>query len=152
MLASGCSFGDQRCAQLDVVVALLAAGADVNAANRQGWTALFAAATVGAADVVEALLQAGAAVDAAAQDGNTPLMNAILSIPEPTSLMHPDYDAVVAALLDGGAQPSLSCAGGFTPLHVAARVGNISNIKKLLAAGALLEARTDEHGECEPFE
>ncbi len=45
---------------LALVRSLLAAGADVNAANRFGVTALHEAATVGQADIVSALLKAGA--------------------------------------------------------------------------------------------
>jgi ankyrin repeat protein len=66
--------------------------------------------------------------------------------------MHSNYEAVVAALLEAGAHPSLPDAQGFTPLHTSAvQHGNISSTRRLLAAGAQLEARTFEYGECEPF-
>lgn len=45
---------------MDVVKALVAAGANVNAANRKGETALMEAADDGYADAVRALLAAGA--------------------------------------------------------------------------------------------
>jgi ankyrin repeat protein len=44
----------------DTVHALLAAGADVNAKDRDGWTALMFAAVKGHTDIVRVLRQAGA--------------------------------------------------------------------------------------------
>lgn len=55
---------------------LLAAGANVNAANNNGWTALMAAARSGKAEVVGILINAGANVNATQADGATALMSA----------------------------------------------------------------------------
>jgi ankyrin repeat protein len=55
-----------------VVAALLAGGADVNAAQREGYTALHGAAHNGAEPVVDRLLAAGADRAARTDDGRTP--------------------------------------------------------------------------------
>lgn len=57
---------------LEVVKLLLAAGADVNATQQGGYTALHQAADRGQAAVVTALLAAGAKADARAASGRTP--------------------------------------------------------------------------------
>ena len=53
-------------------LALIAAGADVNAQQRHGWTALHGAAEMGDSEVIEALLAAGADPSMATQEGKTP--------------------------------------------------------------------------------
>ena len=57
---------------------LLAQGADVNARNAHGWTALHVAAAGGDPAVVELLLQHGADVHAQSHIGTTPLENATI--------------------------------------------------------------------------
>ena len=59
---------------LDVVQALLAKGADVNAKDNDGATALMLASQNGHLDVVQALLAKGADVNAKANDGVTALI------------------------------------------------------------------------------
>ena len=59
---------------LEMVKALLAAGAKPTVANRYGVTPLHEAATIGSASVVSALLRAGAKPDATYGEGETPLM------------------------------------------------------------------------------
>lgn len=56
---------------LPAVAALLQAGADVNARQAGGWTALMAAAKHGNGSIVEALLGAGATAGLSADDGST---------------------------------------------------------------------------------
>lgn len=56
---------------------LLAAGAEIEARQQQGETALFVAAGRGYRDNVEALLAAGAEIDAPSGDGRTPILAAI---------------------------------------------------------------------------
>lgn len=51
-------------ARLEVIRRLIEAGADVNARNNDGWTALMKAATVGNIEVVKLLLKAGADINA----------------------------------------------------------------------------------------
>jgi ankyrin repeat protein len=52
---------------------LIAAGADVNARDPKGWSALHYAAAKGRAQLVKPLLDAGAMVNAKNADGATPL-------------------------------------------------------------------------------
>jgi ankyrin repeat protein len=59
-----------------IVQALLAHGADVNAKNKFGCTALMMAAVEGHADIVQALLSQGADVNAKDNDGYTALLAA----------------------------------------------------------------------------
>lgn len=104
MLAAG--FG-----QREVVAALLAAGADVNAADERGFTALFYGCHNGDADrgypdVVEALLAAGADKEAKIGYGVRPLMYAAGN----------GEAGVVEALLAAGADPMARNDGGRTAL------------------------------------
>ena len=101
-------FFDSR--QEAVVKALLAAGADVNARDDGGWTALHYA---GRADVraAELLLAAGADATATAADGTTPLHLAAL---------HANCD-VIRFLVAAGADPRLPDHSGATPAELARR-------------------------------
>ena len=56
-----------------IVKAQLAAGADVNAANKGGETALILACALGHLEAARALVAAGANVNAVDEDGSTPL-------------------------------------------------------------------------------
>ena len=57
----------------DVVVAMVEAGADVNARNSDGATPLIAAAFFGRSEVVKTLLKLGARVDVTNNEGESPL-------------------------------------------------------------------------------
>lgn len=121
-----------------VVKALLEAGADLNARDRHGGTALHHAHT---ADEVEVLLAAGADVNDRDMHGRTPLHMKTTSAPEVT-------DALIAFGADVNAQDR----GGFTPLHSA---GTAGAAEALIAAGADVNAldrrgRTPLHEAREP--
>lgn len=66
----------------------------------------------------------------------TPLLNAILAI-----RMHRSgraHEEMVAFLLNHGASPDFS-AGGWTPLHMAASIGDLATVKLLLRYGASVD-------------
>jgi ankyrin repeat protein len=78
----------------EIAVRLIAAGADVGAANRYGVTALYLAARAGDAAGTRALLAAGASANTSLPEGETALMTAAKA----------GQAAVVRTLLTGGAE------------------------------------------------
>ena len=113
---------------VEQVQSLLRSGADVNAAQGDGMTALHWAAENGNADLARILLTAGADVDAVTRLGDfTPLHIASKS----------GAQATVRVLLEGGSAPDvLTSAGGVAPLHYAASAGSVESVKALLEHGA----------------
>jgi ankyrin repeat protein len=109
-----------------MVVLLLDAGADPNAALRGGETPLMTAARTGRLGPVQALISRGADVNARERRGQTALMWAAAE----------GHDEVVAALLKAGADFRTPLASGFTPLFFAAREGRTEVVRTLLKAGA----------------
>ena len=112
------------------VKAALLAGAETNARDTQGWTALMHAANQGHALIVEPLLSAGAHPDLRAPDGATALFIAALH----------GYSETVAALLRAGADASIAGPKDRTPLEMA-RSLNHSRILALPEVVAFEEAR-----------
>nr|HEV7953661.1 ankyrin repeat domain-containing protein [Candidatus Acidoferrales bacterium] len=111
---------------------LLKLGADPNAQNEAGATALMWATDN--LEIVTALVERGADVNAKSSDSRTPLLVA-----------SGRYGAapVVKFLLDHGANPSAhspSLAGDMTPLAEAAYVGDETVLRILLARGADVKA------------
>ena len=121
------------------VRALLKQGADVNAAQGDGMTALHWAASRGDAAEVAMLVYAGARVEASTRNGNyTPLHLAARG----------GRAAAVKALLKAGASAkATTSAGGATPLHLAAGIGSTESISALLAAGAEVDQRESAWGQ-----
>jgi uncharacterized protein len=118
------------CPIVEIVQALLAAGADVNAKDNGGGTVLMTASATGHLDVMQALLAKGADVNAKASDGRTALMMA-----SETGRLD-----VVQALLDKGADVnSLSFNG--TALIGASATGHLDVVQALLARGPTLMPR-----------
>jgi ankyrin repeat protein len=119
----------------DMVKVLLAAGADVFAADsRAGSTAMHKACQGGSAAVVKLLVDAGAFVDAVAPTtGHTPLMDALW-------FKYPD---IVQYLLDQGAGLNLSTHYGFSLLqHFEYELNvNVLGKNKLLEAEKMIKAR-----------
>ena len=122
------------------VRALIAEGADVNAPQGDGMTALHWAARNRDAGLARDLLEAGAEVGAGTRIGHyTPL--------------HMASDAgageVVEILLGAGADPgrAILVGGGARPLHFAAESGNVRAIAALLAAGAEVDATEQSWGQ-----
>ena len=116
---------------LEAVRALLRSGADVNAAQSDGMTALHWAAQRGDAEVASVLLFAGATVRPTTRlGGYTPLHLASRA----------GHAAVVEQLLAGGADPDHRTATGVTAMHFAAEADAAEVIRLLASAGADVNA------------
>ena len=111
------------------VTRLLDDGADVNAAEPDGTTALHWAVLRDDQDAVRQLIGAGAHADAANRYGVTPLALAATN----------GSAALVEALLAAGADAETASPGGDTPLMVAARTGRVDVLRLLLDAGAAVD-------------
>jgi ankyrin repeat protein len=121
------------------VKALLKDGADVNAAQGDGMSALHWAADRGNAELAELLIYAGANTSAQTRIGQyTPLHLAGKS----------GSAAVAKALLRAGAVvDARSSNSGATPLHMAAASGSAETVNVLVDAKADLNARENEAGQ-----
>jgi len=115
---------------------LLKRGADVNAQQADGATALQWAAYRGDAKLAELLLKAGAKPELANHDGATPLWLAAAR----------GDAAVIQALLNGGADANEQLPLGRRPLMLAARSGNVGAVHALLEHGADVNASETERG------
>jgi len=116
----------------EAVRALLKSGADVNAAEGDGTTALHWAARSGDGELVQMLVSAGANVRATTRLGAyTPLMMAAQA----------GHSAAVAALLAGGADVEARTTTGTTPLMFAAQSGDTRTVTMLVEGGARVDAR-----------
>ena len=111
--------------------ALIAKGANVNAAEGDGTTALHWASYRDDGESADLLIRAGANVNAANDLGATPLWTASLN----GSAM------MVRRLLDARANPNLALLSGETPVMVASRSGKAAVVAELLAKGAAVNAR-----------
>ena len=90
-------------------------GADLNASDGDGITALHLAAVENRADYAAELLELGADPDRLDGRLRSPLMAAMEA--------EPYYPAAIQALLQGGANPDLQNGDGDFPLHLAAELG-----------------------------
>jgi ankyrin repeat protein len=104
------------------VRALLQQGADVNAAEADGATALHWASYRDDVASADALLRAGAKVNAANDLGATPLWMASMN----------GSVAMVKRLLEAGANPNAKLLLGETPVMVAARSGHAAVVELLV--------------------
>jgi ankyrin repeat protein len=122
-----------------LVRSLIKQGADVNAAQGDGMTALHWAANHGDVEQTRMLIYAGARLEAATRNGNyTPLHFAAQG----------GKVAVIKALLQAGANPkAATTSGGATPLHFAAENGNPDAVLALLEKGAPVDARETAFGQ-----
>lgn len=129
----------------DMVERLLAAGADVNAADAHGHTALHAAAqycfgsndSLRARRLLDLLLTRGAAVDTADKDGATPLLLLLGAHMRPgTEADATHLGALVPVLLDAGARMEHADHRGVSALHACAMHALLAPARVLLQRGA----------------
>ncbi len=130
--------------KLDAFDELLAAGADINAANSDGVTPVFSAVMLGKVELAERLLALGANPNAAKKGGEAPLHRA--------SMM--GYAALARALIGVGANVDAAGEWGRTPLlgiahefgRFMAKVpgGQVACARLLIEAGADLNLRDAE--------
>ncbi len=117
---------------------LLGEGADVNARDAYGATALMNAAHSGNLEMVETLLAAGAEVDARDELGWTALMKACFNAD-----LDRGFPEIVQRLIAAGADPNVKITYGIRPLMLAAGYGEAGVCQALLAGGADVLARND---------
>ena len=121
----------------EAVRSLLAQGADMNAAQADGATAIAWAAHWDDLETADLLIRAGANVNAANDYGFTPLSLACTN----------RSGAMVEKLLAAGANPNAAQATGETPLMTCARTGNPDAVRALLARAANPNARESKKGQ-----
>eukprot|EP01047_Picozoa_sp_COSAG01_P072752 COSAG01_NODE_11655_length_1886_cov_4.837717_1_plen_463_part_00 len=121
VLCSSAQYG-----HVEVIRALVEAGATVDQPNKTGSTPLFMASQQGHVAAVAALLGGGVAVDQPRKGGATPLYVA----------SQQGHVAVVEALLGGGATVDQPDKDGATPLYIASQKGHVAVVKVLLRARA----------------
>ena len=119
---------------LSAVSAALANGADVNAKNIKGLTALMKASIEGHADVVKLLLDKGADVNARTDSGYMAL----------TAASWAGHADSVKLLLDNGADVNVKDVEGGTVLMGASWAGHVDVVKLLLDNGADINAKDPE--------
>ena len=103
----------------------------INSPTKSGETPMIAAIVTGDDELVRLMLQRGADVEARCADQITPLMHAIGH----------GYNSIAELLLSHGAQVDAPTSG-WTPLHRATDLVNISMVSTLLAHGAGIEAKS----------
>ena len=108
---------------VDVVLALLSAGAKVDLESKDGSTPLWVASGQGHTRVVHVLLSVGANVN---PENSPPLFAACVD----------SHVEIVHALISAGAAVNVKLCQGFTPLHVAIGNGHVGLIRALVLAGA----------------
>jgi ankyrin repeat protein len=131
--ASGNGVGHSGEMSLSQLQSAVSSGADVNARNTVGETALMWAASTGKLDVVEFLVSHGANVNVADNKGQTALMGA-------ANAGNLDCEAY---LMSNGAEINAKDAKGWTPLMNAAISGNLDCVDALIKCGADVNVRSD---------
>ncbi|CAM9394450.1 unnamed protein product [Ectocarpus sp. 8 AP-2014] len=115
---------------LRFVVALMEAGADLNASTTKGWPPIFFAATEGYLEILVALMNAGADLHATVPGNTTLLLLASLF----------GHVEIVKALINAGEDVNASSTPGVRPLHEACSKGHLEVVTVLIKAGADLSA------------
>ncbi|MBR2125223.1 MAG: ankyrin repeat domain-containing protein [Akkermansia sp.] len=119
------------------LIAVLAAGADVNSPDESGNYPLMYAVLTGHADCVRVLLNYGAQVDLTDRQGYTPL-HVALRAPNPDCL---------SALIEAGANVNRFTPNGWTPLGYAAMRNHADSVRLLLKAPGITPDALNAYGE-----
>ena len=152
----------------EIISALIKAGAEINARDKDGATPLIIAARWNSSpEIFAALIKAGAEVNARDNDGNSPLMKAAIpanshfvvcealikagaevnagnntgASPLMIAAWNNSNPAVCAALINAGAEVNASDNGGYSPLMLAVRQNFKAVCAVLIKAGADVNAR-----------
>ncbi len=126
-----------RAARLASVNAALAAGADVNARDAEGKTALFRAVAERRPEVVVLLLANGANPNLAATDGKTPLMQCATDA-------NMDSERMLMDLLVAGSDVNATARDGSTALSEAVAARNNTAAQWMIWRGASLDVHAPE--------
>lgn len=116
---------------------LVRRGADVNARDEDGATALAWATSHSNVAIAEILLSKGANPDLTNALGIGPLALAISN----------GSTAMIKLLISKGANPNIARENGETPLMAAARLGQVETVRLLLERGANVNARDKKFGQ-----
>jgi hypothetical protein len=111
----------------------------------EGDTALHAAAFSYDPEMARELVARGADVRARNRRGAEPLHAAVIGVPGSASWNPSGQRAVILYLIEAGADPNATAAGGVTPLHRAVRNRCSAAVDALLKAGADPRVEND-HG------
>lgn len=118
------------------ITELLEQGADINATQADGMSAIHWAVFYEQAELTKQLIASGARVDAANRYGVTPLSIACEN----------GNEAIVELLLAAGAEANSKLPGGETMLMLAARTGKLEPVHKLIEQAAEVNAK-ERHGQ-----
>jgi ankyrin repeat protein len=123
---------------IEIIKALLAAGANVNAADAFGQTPLMIASQGGSKEVIKLLLDAGARASINAKDvkGHTALMFA--------PMRYDSEPEIVRVLIAAGADVNAVNEDGQTALMLAAQGGSIEIIQLLLKSGVSISTKDNK--------
>jgi ankyrin repeat protein len=118
-------------------------GADLGAADANGWTPLHWASSCGRSETVRYLLDKGVSSDARDRYGRTPTHQAVLAGQDAVTQVLAPHGAPLddfanAALGNAEAVVSVTArdAFGWTPLHWACRAGQVDAVRALLTRGS----------------
>ncbi len=117
----------------DVIQVLVESGADVNAIDYGGQTALSIVSTRGDKALIELLLSHGAKSVDEGKSGGSALHSAAFA----------GKVEAIALLLKKGYKPDVRDKNGRTPLHEAAEWGRFKAVEALIAAGAKVDAASN---------
>ncbi len=119
--------------------------AECHAQLYAGDTALHAAAFSYNTELARQLLGMGADIRARNRRGAEPIHAAVIGSPGSSNWDPQRQRDVIACLIDAGADPNATAAGGVTPLHRAVRNRCSTAVGALLAAGADPRLTNDSH-------